>query len=521
METTTLALRVRFLRGIYQGHSPDKSPELMPQPARLHSALLNSAGRGTAAIRTAKGFLRPSEESITALKWLEQHAPDGIEVPEHRWLDPAHRRFIYRNVSSVNFKHRTEERAISDGVTVASHFGFMWNNVPVRIASTIEDLTGDIAYIGEAESIAVVEPGEVTPTLVLDKTSSPFKRGGLGLECPSPGRTAYLLNQFENLRKQKPPKTEKYSKSELPVAPPVPREFITRHRYAGVKQQPTTGPWMHVVFLGLPGAEVPIHLRVELAKVVHRAIVAAVGYGTSPMITGKYPKSLSNRPANHLAVHYLPRVEAKRFGYDHGVVMLLIPRSAEELDLKQLTTALPSVAKNGLWSRRLGKRKVTFNGHSVPATDFWPEPETGMKRLWFTATPVVPDTRPVSEQKLGRRWNLRDAGLLSVAFTFKDDLEFSGRHETLYLNARDTAHQLGCRILKAKTVAGKPRDYAHTMPKSVSIQPWSGIVDLGGLHPETGMVAIGQSRHMGGGLLVPHDVKLEEYTRLMEGMRDV
>lgn len=520
METTTLSLRVRFLRGIYQGHSLDKSPELMPQPARLHAALLNSAGRGTAAVRTAKGTLRPSEESVSALKWLEQHAPIGIEIPEHRWLNPAHRKFIYRNVSSVNKKHRTEERAVSDGVAVASHFGFVWSNVPTAVAATIENLTGDIAYVGEVESVAIVEPGTVNPTLVLDDTSSPFERGGIGLDCPTAGRTDYLLEQFEKLGKRKAPRTEAFSRSELPLPPPASRTFITQYRYTRIKQEPTVAPWTHAVLLGLPGNEVQLQLRVELAKVIHRAIVAAVGFGASPVITGKYPKSLQNRPANHLAIHYLPRLEAKRFGYDHGAVMLLIPYGADELDLKQLAQALATVAKNGLWSRRLGRRKVTFDGISVSATEFWSTPEPGMKRLWFTATPVIPETRPVSERKLGRKWNLRDAGLLSAAFVFKDDLDFSGRHDTLYINGRDAAYQRGCRIVMAKTVAKRPRDYAHTMPNSVNIQPWTGIVDLGDLHPDTGVVAIGQSRHMGGGLLVPHDVELEEYTQLMKGMRN-
>lgn len=516
METTTLALRVRFPNGVYRGHLPDKSPELMPQPARLHAALLNSAGRGTLAERTQGGGLRPSEESLKALQWLENNPPIGIEVPPHQWVNSGRSRFIYREVSSINVKRRTEERAISDGVAVASHFGYLWENAPVDIARTIEKLCSDIAYIGEAESIAIVERGEIKPTLRLDSNTSPFVSGGISVDCAAPGRTEFLVEQFEKRVRAKAPKNEKIKWSELPLPTPTARTFVFPHRYARIKPRRVSSPWTDVVFLGLPGEDIPVSQRVELAKTTHRAIIAAIGFGASPMITGKYPKTVGNRPANHLAIHYLPELEARRFGYSHGVIALFIPRGAEEIDLKQLALALKHLALNGLWSADIGRRKVTFHGDSCAAESFWPEVEEGKKRLWFTATPVVPDTRPVSRRRFGANWTLGDAGLLSMAFTWKDDLEFSGKHDQLYINGRNAAYDHGARVFRAKTVSSRPRRFAHTVPMDVPVQAWQGTVDLGDLSDDRTVSAIGQSRHMGGGFLVPIDVSQEQYRELIK-----
>ncbi|MGV0408546.1 type I-G CRISPR-associated protein Csb2 [Corynebacterium resistens] len=514
METTTLALRVRFPNGVYRGHLPDKSPEIMPQPARLHAALLNSAGRGTLAERTNGGTLRPSQESIGALEWLENHPPAGIEIPPHQWANPQHARFIYREVSSINDKRRTEERAISDGVAVGAHFGYLWEEVPVNVAQTIEGLCSDIAYIGEAESTAIVEQGEVNPTLKLDSDSSPFKGGGIAVDCANPGRTGFLVEQFEKRTRAKVLKNEKIKWSEQPLSTPTPRAFVSPRRYARIEPRRVNAPWTDVVFLGLPGEDIPLSQRVELAKTTHRAIIAAIGFGASPMITGKYPKSIGRRPANHLAIHYLPELEARRFGYTHGVIALLIPQGAEEVDLRQLAVALKHLASNGLWSAAMGRRKVVFRGDSCAAENFWPEVEKGQKRLWFTATPVVPDTRPVSRRKFGADWTLGDAGLLSMAFTWKDELEFSGKHDELYINARNAAYSRGARVFRTKTVSSRPRQFAHTMPTDVSVQAWQGSLDLGDLGDDRTICAIGQSRHMGGGLLVPLDIPLEQYQAL-------
>jgi CRISPR-associated protein Csb2 len=48
--------------------------------------------------------------------------------------------------------------------------------------------------------------------------------------------------------------------------------------------------------------------------------------------------------------------------------------------------------------------------------------------------------------------------------------------------------------------------YVHRTAEGTVIQPYRATVRLGGLAGQQTVVAIGQSRHLGGGLLVPLDL---------------
>ena len=69
------------------------------------------------------------------------------------------------------------------------------------------------------------------------------------------------------------------------------------------------------------------------------------------------------------------------------------------------------------------------------------------------------------------------------------------------------------KVLEAHRVTQNPAAYAYKLPRTLPAEPWRGVVDLGNLATDSTLVAIGQSRHMGGGLLVPFDVPTEEYDR--------
>ena len=58
-------------------------------------------------------------------------------------------------------------------------------------------------------------------------------------------------------------------------------------------------------------------------------------------------------------------------------------------------------------------------------------------------------------------------------------------------------------------VTRSPSFYAHKMPKGVTAQPYTALVSVGDLLGDTGLAAVGQSRHLGGGLLVPADLPIE------------
>lgn len=509
----SLGIRARLPRGVYLAHRDDGSPDWFPDPARLHAALLNAAGQGESAV-VVDGKLEPSEKSLEALRWLEHNPPAGIEFPEQRWTAPQSAKFIYREVSSINAKRRTEERAISDGVSVNGSYGYRWDNVPEDIASTLEMLCEDVAYLGESSSVAILEPGHVDPTFELDNNSSPFTSGGKFVRIPNPGRTNHLIESFSGRHPAKLPTVarDKFSKSEQPNPPEVAKNFLVQRRYRKPDQEIARHPWTHVILLEIPGADVLKELRVALCVALHRALISALDRGAPPLVTGKYPKNFQ-RPANRVAFQYLTSHQVAEFvnpefGLNSGVIAVMLPYGADEHELDDLARAIPAV--NYLWDRDLGRRRIRFSGNVALAQEFWKPVPSGFKRLWQSASPIVPETRPVSHKLIGRPWTFEDSGLLSVGFVWKDDFDDSLKGEKLYVALRDQVADKGVRVISTSPVAGKSSKYVHRTHRDVVVQPWSGLIDLGDLSDSSSMVAIGQSRHLGGGLLIPVDIPEED-----------
>jgi CRISPR-associated protein len=51
-------------------------------------------------------------------------------------------------------------------------------------------------------------------------------------------------------------------------------------------------------------------------------------------------------------------------------------------------------------------------------------------------------------------------------------------------------------------------------------QPWRGVLSLGNLTNDRTIIALGQSRHLGAGLLVPYDVPEEEFIYLQQAYKE-
>lgn len=500
-----LELQVRFPLGVYQAHRDDKSPCWMPDPVRLHSAFVNAAAQGSLAEADGNTALKPSERSLEALQWLEQNAPDGIEEPQKRWCAPNSGRFIYRKINSGASKN-TEERPVSDGVAVNGNFGFVWNDVPENIAITLTELSEDIGYLGEASSVAIVEPGPVNPTLIKDASASAFDTGGNFIRIPQRGRTDYLIERHKAYYPVKLPtvKADNRTASEKPRDREPASAHLSKVMYRPPVVSPPDTPWSHVLLFELDRKNIPAKHRVELCVTMHKALISAIGFGASPMVTGKYGKDVKDRPVNRLAIQYFDNNYVRHHGIHGPALGLLIPKDADDQDLVQLAEALSAVAV--LRSRNLGKTRITFNGISVAADKFWAAPADGFTRLWSADTAIIPETRPVSKKALNRTWTLNDSGLLSLGFVWREEFEVEGKGEKMYASLRNQVAERQARVYKASTLGGSSASYVHRTHKHVPVQPWNGLLDLGTLADDQTLVAIGQTRHLGGGLLIPVDV---------------
>ncbi|EKX91002.1 hypothetical protein HMPREF9997_00879 [Corynebacterium durum F0235] len=423
---------------------------------------------------------------------------------------------MHREVAQSTGGRKTELRPLSDGVALASHIGWQWHNVPDDIAETLEQLCDDVPHLGESASIVVLERGEVAPNLHLDVQGSPLVSGGMMLRVPIEGRTDALINTYKDSNPNKVPNVamDKPKKNEEPLNMSVTHECLGNVKYSYRAPIACDAPWSQIVLLEVAGEELPSHQYVAICVTLHRAIISAIGFGASSFITGKYDQAVGKIPANRLAFQYLPVKYTQHLGLKGAAIAIMIPSAANAEDLTQLANGLATV--KSLYSREFGRRHVYFSGISVQADEFWPEPLEGSVRLWKPLTAIVPETRPVKTKDGAKRWTLADSGLLSLAYVWRDRFNSERRGEQRYLELRDQVKTQEAVVFKARTINAKPRRYAHRTHASVVTQPWRGLLSLGTLATDKTLVAIGQSRHLGGGLLVPHDVSEDDFERMIQ-----
>ena len=510
-----LGIIARFPLGVYTGHKRDGSADTLPDPARLHAALLNSAAQGTHAVLGEQG-LEPSETSLKALMWLEKNPPDGIEIPEYMPVYKDARRFMYREVAPAKKKRKTEKRTISEGTAVSGKIGWVWKQVPDDIANTLEQLCDDVPYLGESTSVAVLAPGDVNPNLNLDLQGSPLESGGTMLRVPAIGRTNALLEMYRN--NNPTVENDKPKEEEKPENLPVTHECLTQVKYSTPEPEYPEVPWSRALLLEIEGEELSPEEHVALCVALHRAIIAGIGYGASSFFTGKYPRG-AEVPANRLAFHYIPAHYIQHLGIKNSVIAIMIPENTSPEDLIQLGRSLNAVPY--LWGRTFGKRKVYFGGQIINAHEFWPAVQPGYRRLWKPLTAIVPETRPVKKRDGGPRWTLADSGLLSIAYVWRDKFNTAARGEQRYLELRSQVEeQSDAQVYHARTIHTRPTAYVHKVPQNVMPQPWHGVLSLGNLTNDRTIIALGQSRHLGAGLLVPYDVLEEEFIYLQQAYKE-
>ena len=392
----------------------------------------------------------------------------------------------------------------------------MWKQVPDDIANTLEQLCDDVPYLGESTSVAVLAPGDVNPNLNLDLQGSPLESGGTMLRVPAIGRTNALLEMYRN--NNPTVENDKPKEEEKPENLPVTHECLTQVKYSTPEPEYPEVPWSRALLLEIEGEELSPEEHVALCVALHRAIIAGIGYGASSFFTGKYPRG-AEVPANRLAFHYIPAHYIQHLGIKNSVIAIMIPENTSPEDLIQLGRSLNAVPY--LWGRTFGKRKVYFGGQIINAHEFWPAVQPGYRRLWKPLTAIVPETRPVKKRDGGPRWTLADSGLLSIAYVWRDKFNTAARGEQRYLELRSQVEeQSDAQVYHARTIHTRPTAYVHKVPQNVMPQPWHGVLSLGNLTNDRTIIALGQSRHLGAGLLVPYDVLEEEFIYLQQAYKE-
>lgn len=496
-----LAVRARPLLGFYQGHRGAGRREWAPDAARLFSALLHAAGTGSTAVES-NGTLVPSPQAREALSWLEEHPPSVLHLPVV--ADGYRDVRSYRDEGVLEGKgavRRKVDKGHWDGFAVDGYFGWGWQeDAPPEVVSTLEALCADVTCLGESDSPFILEVAPIDPTHVLDPMTSAFApAGGHDTRVPTTGRLKALEAEHAAGRPSRRPSIsqDKASMSQLPVtSPPLEVSLVTR-KYREVEAAPPDLPWTRAVTL-LPHEPVPVHQRVQWAVTLHRALIAQIGDGAPALLTGRYPRGAA-RPANRVAIQYVAgptQEEALRA----GGFLVLLPKDVDPDTETEVVAATRRVRR--LYGGGRGEL-IMSDGPSTDLEHFWLPPLPGARRRWAPRPAFVPETR----RQRGGNWSLESSVRLSVGFAFRDRLELGReRSQARYERIVEQVEAWGVRVERARVIPDSRLErYVHRVPDDLVAQPVDALVDLDGLVSPECFLALGQSRHLGGGALHPVD----------------
>jgi CRISPR-associated protein Csb2 len=498
-----LSIRATFPLGTYLGHRDVGHRSAFPDTARLHAALLHAAGTGSTATLTANG-LEPSAEAVRALEWLDQHPPCGVHLPGTRPCAITGAEAWRPEGVWGKSAQKRRRKPQSDAMAVDGPFGWIWEqDVPDAVVATIDQLCADVSCLGESDSPVVLDLVALDATHELDQSGSAFPRpGGESVRSPLPGRVRELREAHGAARPRRgpTPAQDRVRTDESPAPSTVPSQRVRGLTYRPVGPPPSVAPWSQVALLHVTGAATGGQVRVAVAT--HRALISRLGEAPS-LLTGRYrPGAI--RPANRVAIHFLEAPLVRHLGVEGDVIALLMPEGADPAEAAAVERALLGLRRiYGPDGLELDVRDRTDHD----AARFWAAVPDGQVRLWRPLPSLVPETRRQRPARGTRPWTLVDAARLSVAYVLRDQIPQGGQESRLALVQAVTDRGVDVHEVHALPDS-HPGRHAHRVPDGQVVFPYTALLGLADVVGCRTLMAVGQSRHLGGGLLIPEDVLL-------------
>jgi CRISPR-associated protein Csb2 len=522
-------IRADFPLGIYQGRDRRGVVERYPSTLRLHSALVAGA-YSLCRLRNslpAADIVDLDAPSSAALDWLETNIPDAVSFPRSVINDGGPAR-AYRDKGTANLK-KASELAVAHAAVDGPVIWWWQDEPPTPLQKSLAEMCAEVPYLGEASSPVSLTVGSAEAIAagahVRDRSGKFAATDTITLASPLQGRTATLQQDYVAGTKASYPTKSKDSSvafdgrprtNESEVPAPWNDTAVTRSvSYVHLRPAPLDdSPWIdgvliHVVardpgFLWPPAPED----HVAWAVALHRAIVSRLGPDAPPLVTGKYPDR-GKQPPNRLSIQILDGGMGTDLNLHPAEAALLvaIPRGAPEEDVDLVLDALHMIDKVTLAGGHvLDVRDIEL----VDTVRLWPAPDPGRTRWWFPHPLVIADSRSPRKKTLHERtWTIEDGLRVAVGNVFRGVPQFDvpGKGDDRLIRLSTAVDELGVRVGAVHRAHPlRPGRYVHHMNNEAAVIAVQGLIHLGSLSAERSFIALGQSRHLGGGLLVPFDL---------------
>jgi len=412
---------------------------------------------------------------------------------------------LKRNPNRARFKKLPKQA--SSLVSVDGAFMWTWLvEPPEPVAACLRSLCPDVSHLGTTESPVRLRVDE-TATQGTHRqvvAAGAFPEGpGEEVDVAASGRLDELLAAHRDHRSGKLG-TERVGSDERSVSPVPPRAATRSQWYAAVSYEPADVPWPEVLLVPLSldqaFGRVRERDRVAWAVAAHRALIKVLDRDAPPLLTGAYPVP-EDRPANRVALHLLTRDQPVDLPNGSGAALaVLLPRSAEAAQLQAVYRGIEQL--RGFRSRN-GQATVMGRAEARAGDLLWREPSVGVRRLWRTSPAAVPDTRG------HQHWTFTHAALLSLGFVWQGSARLPPLARRGAARDRaivDAVNAVGVGVLRATPLRTPAvADYVHRVHPDAVVRPYRALLHMGDLSGARTVQAIGQARHLGGGLLVPED----------------
>ena len=562
-----LHISAEFLLGTYQGHDIGGVPEAYPSPDRVFQAAVSAYHLSLCPVISDKDGEDGSDTRLRdALHWLEGNPPDAVFLPRAGFSTDRQSRnaTVYRDKGYMEDKKYRPKKKPEPASTSVTYRGqddgelltWQWRHEPDRaIVEALSRILWEVPYLGEScsrvrISVTVTDTFPLRHSLMRNEAfgfDGLARRGNRVFRCPGEGRLEALEERYARLnpplRKGRSSRKESEEEKNLLAAEPA-TEPVEEVSYSPPSDDRPVlrRPWPEFILLPAskdaeedgtsPWQPLPENL-VEWAVAMHRFLISQWGIDPPSSLTGTY-RGVTERPANNVAIQILSddmgNLVREEYRNLAPAFLLMLPEGmSEEEKSRLLDVCRRSEGKYLYFSRRIGRVRLGSPVY-VPDGRLWKPPAEGTTRFWRPFPMAIAETRPMPPSADNRQWRAREAMYLSLAHVWrdtfgnaqqmqKDDLGYEQRIWTLERKAE--AADSPVHVCGAKpTYTVNMQAYTHRVDRSNLVRGLNGLISFRGDDLDSAAMAVGQSRHLGGGLLLPVDLPSEYVIRDDKG-RDV